>query len=55
VNCISDFNKYNVIPTTRNMDRDGGSFIHKRGECLGVSKRGPRRKYIVGINPNPYL
>jgi hypothetical protein len=40
---IVDFNKYNVILVTGNMDIDGGFLIQKIGEFLEVSKRGPGR------------
>jgi hypothetical protein len=33
-NEFSDFIKYNVIPTSGNMNRHGGLFLHKRRECL---------------------
>jgi len=46
---FSDFNKYNVIPTIGNMERVWGWFFHKRR----VSKRGPSRGIIYGINSNP--
>jgi hypothetical protein len=47
-NVFFDFNKYNVIPTTRNMDIDGGRLIHKRKrrprECL----RGAQGEMVYG-------
>jgi hypothetical protein len=52
-NVFSNFNKNNVMPSARNIDRDGGLLIHKEGECLGVSKRGLREKWFKGIKPNP--
>lgn len=41
-NIFSDFNKNNVMSAAGNMDRDGGWLICKRGDCLGVSKKGTK-------------
>ena len=51
-NVFSNFNKNNVMPAAGNMDRDG-SWIFPQEKR--VSKRGPKGKSFLGVNPNPYF